>query len=200
MRGWYRRTRGGRKPGVVQELSLVERELFDLRLGVGANSALLRLLVDGRGSRSNGEPRGSSPILPPSIESVQEIRTLYKRVAGGYRRTLVAAHRYVADRGGSFYHFLQPNLYIQNVRSPHEQRVMQVERKLFPGFDSAVRLGYPKLREAIELARMQGVVSSDLTHVIEERTWEGEVYFDRAHVNHRANALLARHMFEAIFD
>ena len=143
---------------------------------------------------------GGRSVRPGVVETDDELHEIYERVENAYRDAMIEANAYVTDGGGTFHHFLQPNLYIQDERSPHEERVMVRDRELHPGLEHTVRIGYPSLRKAAASARAQGVASADLTRVLEERPWKGEVYFDRAHVNHHGNALLARHMLEAMFD
>ena len=84
-------------------------------------------------------------------------------------------------------------------RSTHEEWLVENELKQLPGFEGALRLGYPLLREAMESARSKGVVSFDVTDTFRSRPPGSEVYFDYAHVNHVANELIAKRMFEAIF-
>jgi hypothetical protein len=203
----YRQRRNAAHQGdpgdVVGDLAAAQRRFQDLGARMGEVSVAARLLFDlgfdlgadrtGRASDDSG------PVLPKGIENTNEIERLQSGVADAYGRVLAKANRYVTDAGGVFHHFLQPNLYIQLERSAHEERLMQREAKLYPGFETAVQIGYPKLRSATRKARAEGVASTDLTGVLTDRSEPGEVYFDRAHVNHVANGIIAQAMFDSIF-
>ncbi len=178
----------GDEHGTVQKLNFVQRTLNDLRLTIGDRSAAIQLLAD-------AQLRERSP---DRVEDEEELLGILEESATRYRELLVEANRYVAEQGGSFYNFLQPNLFVTDDRSTHEQWLVENELKQLPGFEEAFRLGYPLLREAMESARSDGVVSFDVTDTFRSRPPGSEVYFDYAHVNHVANELMAKRMFKAI--
>jgi hypothetical protein len=63
-----------------------------------------------------------------------------------------------------------------------------------PGLDTAFRVGYPGLRNAVGKAQWAGVISFDSSMILAAGTIPKEVFLDFAHVNHVANEILARAM------
>jgi hypothetical protein len=111
----------------------------------------------------------------------------------------IRAHRFVTERGASFYHFLQPSLYLQKTRSEHEEWIVENERKRVPGLEAAYAVAYPKLRAAMLEARAEGLTTFDISDAFDGRPAGGDIYFDGAHVNEVANALAAERIYDAIF-
>jgi hypothetical protein len=171
----------------VRKLNLAQRLMYDLRMRAG-ESAAVRLVFEMQRSRTAEE-----------VEDEETMLRFFERVKIGFRNDLIASHRFVEAKGANFYHFLQPNLFIQADRSDYEEWVVANQLKSVPGMDEAFRIGYPKLREAIERARSAGVVSFDISDAFLDRPPGEEIYFDAYHVNHVGNAMAAQRMFEAIF-
>jgi lysophospholipase L1-like esterase len=172
----------------VRRLNLAQRLMHDLRVHAG-ESAAVRLLFDMQRGATAGE-----------AEDAATMHWFFDRVKVRFRNEMIASHRLVEQKGAHFYHFLQPNLFIQERRTNHEEWVVANELKSIPGVDEAFRIGYPKLREAIEQARSAGVVSFDITDAFVDRPLGEEIYFDAYHVNHVGNALAAQRIYESIFE
>lgn len=116
-----------------------------------------------------------------------------------YYEALVSAHHYVEQRGGRFYHFLQPNVFTLEKRSPYEETLIANYLQTPPGLEAAFRRGYPRLRAAIAAARAEGVASFDISHVLDKRAPGEELYLDFAHVNDAANKRIAQRIYEIVF-
>jgi hypothetical protein len=133
------------------------------------------------------------------VPAEEDLRAILSRAADGYRDGLVEADRYVRERGGRFYNFLQPSLYIEDDRTEHEVWLVRNQFKMTPGFEGVFRIGYPLMVEAMAQAREQGVESFDISDVLRPLPEATEVYFDPSHVNHVANELIARRIYELVW-
>jgi hypothetical protein len=125
---------------------------------------------------------------------------MFRRAKAFFLRDLIAADRLVAERGGRFYHFLQPSVYVQKTHSEYERQVMENDRRLVDGLAEAYASGYPKLRAATIEARAAGVAAFDISDAFAARPPGTEVYFDGFHANEIANALAAERIYRIVFD
>lgn len=97
----------------------------------------------------------------------------------------------LAQRNGAvFYHFLQPTVFTKVAPTAFEGAVVQFGERLHPGTGQAMRVGYDILRKAFADMRAGGLAAEDLTTALDQAP--GEVFVDTCHVNHVANALIAR--------
>jgi hypothetical protein len=174
--------------GAVHRLNLAQRLVYDLRVRAG-ESAAVRLIFDMQRGESTDEVGDAETML-----------RFIEKVKASFQDGLIASHRLVEEKGAHFYHFLQPNLFIQENRTDYEDWAVANQLKSVPGMDGVFRVGYPKLREAIEKARYAGVVSFDIADAFVDRPLGEEIYFDAYHVNHVANAMAAQRMYESIFE
>lgn len=174
---------------LVQKINFVQAALNDLLVATGDNSAAVRLLA-----RLQAGER-----LPDDVEDEDELAQILEPAKARYEKLLVRLHRHVSKRGGAFYNFLQPNLFVTPLRSPYEEELVESDLMAMPGLERALRAGYPMLRQAMASAASEGVVSFDVTDAFLDRPPGVEIYFDYAHVNHVANELMAQRMFESIF-
>lgn len=123
---------------------------------------------------------------------------LYRNIAAVWQRSSLQMYRLCAGSGIEYYHFLQPNQYVQDSKrlTPEELRTAWRDNNLFrPG----VVAGYPALVEAGAELRRQGVPFHDLTMLF--RDVPGTVYVDDCcHFNADGNRTLAEAIAEAIGD
>lgn len=135
---------------------------------------------------------------PPAVVSEPAgLRANLDRAEHDYRHEVTSAHRFVSARGGEFVHFLQPQLFATGLSTPYRRQLGQD----YPGLETSFRLGYPRLRHALAAAaREAGVRSWDLSDLLAAEEVHGEVFFDFAHVNEIANAVVARAMFARLAD
>jgi hypothetical protein len=115
-----------------------------------------------------------------------------------FRNSLVSAMQFVTSKQGTFFHFLQPHLFATPLSTSYRRELASNYLQTPPGLDTAFRIGYPGLRDAIVEAQRAGVVSFDLSMILAADAVPNEVFLDFAHVNHVANEILARAMFADI--
>ncbi len=140
----------------------------------------------------------SRGILAKPVKE-EEILTMLGPVRDSYEDHIRQAHQFVTSKEGHFYHFLQPSLFTLLRISPYEQELMENAFLVARASRKTHVLGYPMLRQALMELQKEGVNTTDLSHVLNERENKEEFYLDFCHVNHRANERIAKHMFEIIF-
>jgi hypothetical protein len=99
--------------------------------------------------------------------------------------------------GASFFHFVQPNIFTLARRTVHEDWLIENELKSLPGLDRAFTVGYPRLQRAA--AEACGSSNTDASDILDDRPCHDEVYLDFCHVNHVANRMIAKRIFETVF-
>jgi hypothetical protein len=137
---------------------------------------------------------------PPDLESQYQVQgpprpyqsaaEEFADVAAVWKRSSLTMHQLCAARGIRYYHFLQPNQYLQAAKP-----MGAAERKiaLQPGgvFEQTVRAGYPLLQAAGGELSVQGVSFHDLTRVFAD-VREPLYIDDCCHLSVRGNEILAR--------
>jgi len=92
---------------------------------------------------------------------------MYQDLVAFWRESSLQMHRLCRANGILYFHFLQPNQYLEGTKPMSEG-----ERKaaLWPGssFERDVRAGYPLMSEAGRALAAQGVAFSDLTRVFDK--------------------------------
>ena len=184
-RGWVL---GEGHDGGVRKLNWVQRMLFPFALRYQNPSACARLFLQG----IERQPRHNISDLRIMKENLEVAQR-------GYEAALVKAHNYVVRKGGRFVHCFQPTIFTLARPSSYEKRLIENENMIYPGLDSAFRIGYPRLRTVLEAANRKGVISFDLSGVLDERAPGEEFYLDYFHVNHTANERIARKIYDLAF-
>ena len=144
-------------------------------------------------------PLGANRI-PLHLENEHEINLLVDLLEKRYEENLLAAHQYARASNAFFFHFLQPNIYTLPTLSEYEKTVVS-NYNLFapPGMEIAFQKGYPRLRKVNALLSTAHLVDSyDLTHILDSREHGEEFYLDTCHVTHKANQIIAHHIFSKI--
>ena len=129
--------------------------------------------------------------VPVHLREPETRRRLVTELAKAYEATLLEAHRFSADRGAEFHHFLQPNLFTVDSRSAYEERLLASHHFTPNGLDVGFTFGYPELQAVVRRLAARGVSSHDLTSLLNERTNGEEFFLDFCHVNHEANRRIA---------
>ena len=121
---------------------------------------------------------------------------LYRDVAEVWARSSLQMARLCAGLGIEYFHFLQPNQYVEGSKPLTEEELRKAINPSQP-YRSGVEEGYPELqRLGAELAR-NGVAFHDATGVFAEV--QQSVYFDDCcHFNIVGNRVLARFVARAI--
>jgi lysophospholipase L1-like esterase len=130
---------------------------------------------------------------PRTLTDAETLRRNLDAMEDNYRRVLLDAQRYVESRGGHFVHVLQPHLFATPLSTAERRETARTHAPA--GIEKAYRLGYPRLRAAINAARGQGVFSLDISTVLAADKVRDDVFFDFCHVNEFGNETAARAMF-----
>ena len=177
----------GRNRKVIKEMTSVSKALFSLS------------------RRSYFVRRWLNPInqtnIPAHLKNNQELTKLLRSLYELYRTNIVNAELYVTQQKAFFFHFLQPNIFTRQQLSQYENRLL-LNYELNPvGIDGAFRRGYPVLREVHNNLLQHGKLNLyDLTRIFDNRENEtDEYYLDIAHVNHKANAIIAKEIFFKVY-
>jgi hypothetical protein len=178
-RGWHL---GEQHDGGVRRLSALQRGLYPLCLAHKKHSATARLLL-----------RVLEHQPPHNVANRTAFEHNLHAAEVGYEKALTAADQIATRQGACFVHILQPNLFTLKQHSRYERQLLDNDLQALPGLDQAFALGYPCLRAAIGKSDVQ---SFDLSDVLEARSPGEEFYLDFCHVNHTANARIARGIFE----
>ncbi len=140
------------------------------------------------------------------------IRPLFGRgLPGSYQRAADIAYdnvmRYIPEaadwvtaHGGTFIHFLQPSIYTVQNHTKFERELLERYEQTYPGFNQMFTIGYENLYKAQDALVDKGIISFDLTHVLEteNRREMEDIFIDEVHINHAGNALVVEAMFGLI--
>ena len=167
---------------VMEELSMFERTMLYLSV----KSDFVQLLFDPI-NRSEPEHLSDSAFVSQLLESMKS----------RFKQTLQEAHDYCASHNVTFFHFLQPHIWADDTLSEYEATLSENYYVIPVGEARSFSIGYPGLQQATtELA--ETIHSIDLTDILNDRPDNEEYFFDSFHVNHRANEIIAAHIFNAI--
>jgi hypothetical protein len=137
--------------------------------------------------------------IPAAVGSEAQLSRNVARMVTQYERTILQAAAHVRASGGRLYHFLQPQLFSKRTWSAYERELLRDRSATPAGLDVAFRAGYPPLKDTLNgLSRIR-VPNFDLTDAFDDVPPGSEVYFDFCHVNHIANAIVARRIYDAIW-
>lgn len=119
---------------------------------------------------SDGNYAGTGPFTPYQAESA-----MYRDLADKWTQASIQMHRVAQANGIEYFHFLQPNQYVEGSKpmTPEERAVAIDEGFMFAG---PARAGYPQLIEAGKALQQAGVRFRDLTQVF--RSVNEPVYRD----------------------
>jgi len=179
------------KPALsLSNLGLIVWEALDRRLeaGVTEHTAALERLVsesDARTPTRNFESGG--PTLPPYPSDAQ----FFSARAEHWARTSTQIERLGIGAAFHYFHFLQPNQYVQNSKpfSSQEKTLAFSPRTRFP-FRLAVEAAYPLLIERGRRLAADGIKFTDLTGIFGEN--RVTIYEDVCcHVNKYGNDVVA---------
>ena len=130
-------------------------------------------------------------IVKDFLRDPKRVEALAHRTAELFAAELREARTYTEAKGGEFIHVLQPNLYVQPVRSDYEKEILRNCYINPAGLDTAFAAGYPVLRG-------QPDTGIDFTEILWRRSSGEEYYLDYCHVNHAANERIARALMAEI--
>lgn len=167
---------------VLADLSIFHRAMLYLSV----KSDLVQLFFDPI-NRSEPEHLSDPAFVARLLESMKS----------RFGRTIREAHEFSFRNNATFFHFLQPHIWSDEILSDYELALMENYYIIPVGEAKSFALGYPVLREAtVDLA--DTINSVDLSDILNDRPQGDEYFLDSAHVTHKANAMIARHIFDVI--
>jgi hypothetical protein len=172
---------GDDSDGGIRKLSGAQALLYPLCFRLKEYSAVASLLFH----------RLDSP-RPANLVDADTLTGHLDAAEAGYLKALTEARSIAEAHGARFVHVLQPHLFSLAHPTAYERDVIRNELKSLPGLDEAYRLGYPRLRHATAKAAGDRVDTTDMSDGLDTRGNTEEFYLDFCHVNHTANARLAR--------
>lgn len=119
---------------------------------------------------------------------VHDLQARVQRAAARYGDNLASAQEYVERHGGTFVHFLQPQLYSLAQFGDYEHDLVSQGIVMIQA-EAAFRAAYPALAEVVQERARSGSHDIGLESVLDKA--EQPVYLDFCHVNHVGNALIA---------
>jgi hypothetical protein len=174
--------------GGTKKLNWLQRFLYPLSVKYSNTSATAKLFM-----------KILERIQPVNITDKTLLKENLKKTEQNYKQALIKAHNYVNMNNGSFYHFLQPNIFTLPKHSKYEKRLIDNILKKCRGMDKAIAITYPRLRAACDYTKEKGVKSFDLTGIFNQRTYKNEeFYLDYCHCNHTANKCIASSIYDII--
>lgn len=139
-------------------------------------------MVDGSNVAKSFQSRGPRRNYSSSEE-------LFRDIAAVWRRSSLQMHVLCTGRGIEYYHFLQPNQYVEGSKPLsriERRRAWDAESRWRPGIEA----GYPHLLKAGAELHSEGVRFYDLTQIFADV--REPLYFDTCcHFNKRGNMILA---------
>lgn len=140
---------------------------------------------------SDGNYAGTGPF-----EAYSGDGPLYADLADKWKQASLQMHRLASANGARYFHFLQPNQYVEGskVMSAEERAIAIDEGFMFAG---PARAGYPRLIEAGRQLQQAGVRYHDLTRVFE--SVPERVYRDNCcHLERNGGEIMARAIAAAV--
>ena len=144
---------------------------------------------------SNREVIGGFDATGPPFEPRSE-RELYEHLVAIWQRCSQQMHALCSANDIRYFHFLQPNQYLEGSKPMGEEEKRIAIREDHPYRPGAIH-GYPLLRQGGSELRRQGVSFTDLTQIFSE-TIE-PVYVDNGcHFGERGNEIMAHEVARTI--
>jgi len=168
--------------------------LAQLNLKYAASKALsysvfLSAVVGGAANGANLRPRAH-------LLDAARTAALARQTASLFQHNLEKAARFAVASGCAFVHFLQPQIFAGDRRTPYEQSLIRNYYINPNGLETAFQAAWPLLEDAA--SRMEGGHAYDLSHILDARAEREEFYLDYCHVNHAANARIATAILEGL--
>jgi len=135
----------------------------------------------------------SSPL---NTRNAEEVTARAIKASENFANNIRLAHQYSKMSGADFYHFLQPTIFSLKSRTKHEQFLIDNFLLTPPGIERVFNYSIDKFVRHSNALNSQGVVSIDLSNVLENR--QGEVFLDFAHTTERANEAIAMAIFSNV--
>ena len=143
-------------------------------------------------------PINNKKKIPLHLQDERRFSFLLDLTEGQYKVNILEAYQYTKAANAHFFHFLQPNIYTLSKLSEYERKVISNPNLFAPrGMEISFQKGYPRLIKVNNrLFEEQQLDCYDLTHVLDNRENQGEEYYlDTCHVSHKANQIIAQHIF-----
>ena len=151
----------------------------------------------------NGRLEGYQPQEKPVLETGPAVpyeteRSMYEDLVAIWRRCSVQMHRLARANGIQYFHFLQPNQYVEGSKPLTAEELRTAYRET-SNRKVPVERGYPLLMEAGRALTREGVPYFDLTMMFADS--RETLYRDACcHLNARGNELLAREIGRRILE
>lgn len=117
---------------------------------------------------------------------------MFAHIVDQYLRSVAAARQYTEARGATFYSFIQP-YFMSTAPTQIEQALIHWDLT-YPGYSAIFDRLYPMLRTVAPR-------SLDFSHVLDASRESGvTVYSDPQHLNDTGNAIVARALYDAIWQ
>ena len=207
-RGWYLRVANLPNRALrsrMGRVAILEEEMFATAEGFSAApwrwSATCNLLWRLRQDRLNGEhaaafvaltryqPAKNSYLMTGPRVDFQTDEDLYEHLVGIWQRSSLQLDRLCKANGIRYYHFLQPNQYVDGSKPLTADERSRAFTEDHP-YRKGVELGYPLLSRAGVQLRSDDVHFVDLTRIFVDET--DTLYVDDCcHFNETGNALMA---------
>ncbi len=137
------------------------------------------------------------PRRAPHLQDPAVVRRLAGETAGEYFTNMLAAKKLCDACGIKMVVILQPNLFtIPRALSPHEQDMVKLTERRFPGMEDAVCATYPLLAEKIAALQAQGVKAYDLQGALGAASQP--IFLDWCHVESVGNGIIAQAVYERL--
>ncbi len=139
-------------------------------------------------------------ILPfvargPEYET-RTTQDLYRELAAQWRRSSTQMHALSAAAGIRYYHFLQPNQYLEGSKPMGEQEISVAIYKDHP-YSTGVVDGYPELRRQGAALKSTGIQFHDMTQLLADN--DSPLYIDACcHLNREGYDIFVADMVERI--
>lgn len=149
-----------------------------------------------RGIETELSKSQSYTMRGPSYVFENEER-FYRDLVEFWKRCSLQMNNLSQANGARYYHFLQPNQYVEGSKPMSEAERRQAVNKESPFADGSVK-GYPLLIEAGRELQSAGVQFSDLTMVFSEHR-EALYTDDCCHTNREGTDIVANRIYETIY-
>jgi len=134
----------------------------------------------------------SISYIDKKITQALPLKANFKNEAQIYLKEIKDAEVYVKNKGGKFYHFLQPVLFEKENKNRYEKELLLI-RSLVPiGLEEVFKKGYPEFKK--QLKKLSN--SYDLTKSFD--VTKKSPYLDWCHINHEGNEIIANKIFDII--
>ena len=145
--------------------------------------------------KANHQVKGTFDATGPSFRPHSE-HELYEHLAAIWQRCALQMHALCRENDIRYFHFLQPNQYVEGSKPMSEEEQRVAVREDHP-YRTGVIYGYPLLQQAGVELRSQGVEFADLTQIFS--TISEQIYIDDCcHFVEHGNAIMAREIARAI--